>query len=135
MRNGDYILVTAPKDYPGVKYRGRYVYEHQLVWFQSRGRLVPYGCMVHHVNGDKHDNRPENLEVVDNVLHGIRHRKNKRIPHKTLTGYKYYRCRCEKCKEANTLYTRIYRLRKFRSSLKEKRQTVNLDYVGSIPTS
>ena len=39
MINGDYILVVAPPDYPGVKYRGRYCYEHRLVWWKEHNFL------------------------------------------------------------------------------------------------
>jgi hypothetical protein len=31
VRNGKYTLVVAPAEYPGMRYRGRYVYEHHLL--------------------------------------------------------------------------------------------------------
>jgi len=75
MRNGPYILVKAPDDYPGKTYRGarRYVYEHQLVWWQETGEVAPDGHVVHHKNDNKHDNRFENLELQTRARHTSEH--------------------------------------------------------------
>jgi len=43
MKNGPYEMVIAPEEYPGRRYRNRYVYEHQLVWWKNTGKLVPKG--------------------------------------------------------------------------------------------
>ncbi len=37
------------------------VYVHRLVAAQSLGRALLPGEVIHHLNGDKHDLRPENL--------------------------------------------------------------------------
>lgn len=58
MRNGKYELVVAPEGYPGMKYRGRYAYEHRVVYWQEHGQLPE---VVHHANGDCRDNTPDNL--------------------------------------------------------------------------
>lgn len=73
MINGDYIFTIAPDNYPGHKYRGRYIQEHQLVWWQNTGHAPTHGEVVHHKNKDKHDNRFENLELLTNVEHGKLH--------------------------------------------------------------
>ena len=31
MKSGNYILIKAPDNYPGKKYRGKYCYEHHYV--------------------------------------------------------------------------------------------------------
>lgn len=73
MKNGPYELVVAPDDYPGKKYRGRYIYEHHLVWWENTGEIVPEGHVVHHKNEDKRDNRFNNLELLSGPKHSSLH--------------------------------------------------------------
>ncbi len=75
MKNGPYILVKAPKEYPGRAYRGsrRYVYEHHLVWWLNTGDTVPEDYVIHHKNEDKHDNSFENLEILSRAEHSFEH--------------------------------------------------------------
>lgn len=47
-------------------------YEHRLVWEEANGPL-PSGWIIHHKNGDKTDNRLENLEALDKTGHAKTH--------------------------------------------------------------
>lgn len=66
MKNGPYTLIIAPEDYPGKKYRGRYCYEHRLVFWKKNGYLPE---TVHHDNTNKRDNDPINLEGMGRPEH------------------------------------------------------------------
>lgn len=80
MKNGPYELVVAPENYPGKKYRGRYCYEHHLVWWQNTGALPPEGFDVHHKNEQKRDNRFDNLELLSHVNHRKQHAQESPAP-------------------------------------------------------
>ena len=87
MKNGDYILVVAPDWYKGKRYRGRYCYEHHLVWEKEHGQPVPDGCIVHHKDGDKFNNSPDNLEIYSTSEHAYIHRSPRIM----------VKCKCPKC--------------------------------------
>ena len=73
MRNGEYELVVAPEEYPGKKYRGRYCYEHHLVWWQNTKEIISKNEIVHHINKDKRDNKFSNLEKITVAKHNKIH--------------------------------------------------------------
>lgn len=67
-----YVLIKRP-GHPMADSRG-YVYEHRLVAAEQLGRPLRRGEVVHHRNGIKTDNRPENLEVLSRWEHAVEHR-------------------------------------------------------------
>lgn len=73
MKNGDYNLVIAPDGYPGKKYRGKYCLEHHLVYWQTYGIVPNKDEVVHHKDGNKRHNEPDNLELLARKTHSQEH--------------------------------------------------------------
>ena len=66
-----YIQVMSP-NHPRAD-SGGYVLEHILVFERETGISVPRGCCVHHLNGNKEDNRIENLCIMTVGAHTVMH--------------------------------------------------------------
>ena len=73
--SGDgYWMVTPPDGYKGKTYiEGRYVFEHRLLMQQKIGRLLKREEVVDHINGDRLDNRIENLQILSPIEHNKKH--------------------------------------------------------------
>lgn len=68
---GGYVREYNPF-HPNGSRRGL-VMQHRLVMERQIGRLLERWEVVHHHNGDRADNRPENLELMPDQAHHMRH--------------------------------------------------------------
>ena len=90
---------------------GKQWYEHRYVWTQAHGEIPP-NMQIHHINGNKHDNRLENLALVSQ-------KQNNEKSDKWGKGYSYIK--------------RSYNLdRPYKARRKVKGVYKNLGYFGTI---
>lgn len=66
-----YRLIKAP-NHERADNKG-YVLEHILVFERETGVKVPKNCCIHHLNGNKSDNRIENLCLMLTSAHTMHH--------------------------------------------------------------
>ena len=85
VKKGDYLYAVVPS-HPKAT-RNKYVLEHRVVMENYLGRLLEKHEIVHHINGNKHDNRISNLELLSSSEHTRRHASKGRTMKTVCCGY------------------------------------------------
>jgi hypothetical protein len=96
IKKGDYLYCVV-LGHPKATKNG-YVLHHRIIMENHLGRLLNPEEVVHHINGDKLDNRIENLELLSVSKHVSLHGK--------LRGKKYADLQCPWCSK---IFSREYR--------------------------
>ena len=65
-----YVMLRVGIGHPLANSKG-YAYEHRAVWCSAGRRKPRSGEVVHHINGDRSDNRLENLAILQAGDHSI----------------------------------------------------------------
>jgi hypothetical protein len=74
--NGYYYILDPQHPNAG---KDGYVGEHIVIACQARGTCIKSGEIVHHINLNKHDNRPENLVITNRTIHANWHNQLEEI--------------------------------------------------------
>lgn len=67
-----YVKLRVGRGHPLADPNG-YAYEHLVVWCAAGNPRPPRGWIIHHRNGNKTDNRLENLEAMPRGQHSAEH--------------------------------------------------------------
>jgi len=62
-------------EYQSSSLNGKSISKHRKLWIKFYGS-IPSGMIIHHINGNKKDNRLENLECISRKEHRKKHKKD-----------------------------------------------------------
>lgn len=88
IQSNGYVYIKSV-GHPKALVQGDYVLEHRLAVEEVIGRYLEEGEVVHHINGKKDDNHPENLYITNPSEHVRMHNDN--VSHLLTSNLEEYR--------------------------------------------
>ena len=105
---GSRVCISAPEEYKGKLYDGKYILRYRYVMEQHIGRLLKDNEIVHHKDKDITNDSIENLELMTNQDHAAFHNKKGRFDKEL------------KCSVCNKIF--YIKLSKWKYKIKHKQQ-------------
>lgn len=76
--------------YKIIRENGHQFFEHHKVWCLANSLpVVPQGCVIHHINQNKLDNRPENLILLPAETHNWLHGQLRKLEKQNIAEMAY----------------------------------------------
>ena len=97
IKKGEYLYAVV-REHPNANKHG-YVLAHRVIMENILGRLLKKGEVVHHIDGNKHNNNPENLQLMTANEHCKHHQNLKSRATVTL--------QCSNCGKEFTRYKNL----------------------------
>ena len=112
MASNGYVLIRVGVGHHLADVRG-YAYEHRIMAEEKLGRRLRPGEISHHKDGDKKNNRQENLEILASIRHHrFHHRTCERGLRRPDESNPLLRCACG-CRVHFRKYDKSNRPRRF----------------------
>lgn len=123
---GQFIYTNGKGRYKRKIVNGKNKLFHRFVWEFYNGP-IPKGYIIHHKNGNKLDNRLENLICISSKEHNLLHAKDRKIWNKGLTSITSEKWKRTQEKAIKTRHANLYEKCKI---IKKMRETMSAKEIG-----